>query len=139
MKNSKLPRQDKGNRSKISKSVTALKSSFEDLYLRLDFTYLNTRYECFSDWEKEKLKKLSNYIERHRVIKKKEIRMDNSGTDCTEKFNDYMKQFSDRFSDDILPIMAAKHLYIGGRERLHGFIHQNIFYALRLDYAHKVN
>jgi cysteinyl-tRNA synthetase len=139
MKNTKLPRQDNSNRSKIGKNVTALKNYSKDLYLRLDFTYLNTKYECFSEWEKEKLKKLSNYIERHRAMKREEIRMDNSGKDCTERFNDYMKRFSDRFSDDILPIMAAKHLYIGGSERLHGFIHQNIFYALRLDSAHKVN
>lgn len=139
MTKSRIPKQHRATHSKINEKATILKQSSKILYLRLDFTYLNTKYECFSEWGKDKLKRLSNYIEKHRALDIQKIQINSSGHDCTEKFNEYMKQFKNRFSEDILPIMSAKHLYAGDSERLHGFIHANIFYVLRLDHSHKVN
>lgn len=130
-------------KSLIKPEATKLKETSKAyFYLRLDFTYLDVGKQCFSEWENLQLQKLSRYITQFRQREIKDILITSSGNSCTDTFNTYMSQFKDRFSEEILPIKNAKHLYIGGKgskERLHGFTQSNVFYVIQLDRNHDIN
>ena len=140
MGNKKIPKPKQvASSAHISAGAVLVKNINKNPYLRLDFTYMDTGWECFSQWSVKQLERLSKYIKLTREKEIFNIVMKSSGRQCTDSFKEYMEKFTVRFSEDILPAIKAQHLYIGEKERLHGFMHANIFYAVKLDKDHKIN
>jgi hypothetical protein len=136
MKKLKIPKPDLPNQNN-RKFITENETFRNPLSLRLDFTYLDTKFECFSAWQQQQLKKLSNFIRMHRD--QEQYRISFSGEGCSKEFKTHLETYANRISEDLLDNIRAEHLYVGKKERLHGFKCNNIFYIIRLDCSHKVN
>ena len=103
--------------------------------ISIDLKYYHSKSECFSDWQKDELKKFSRFLNKVQGMTWTQICADGGLSYCNHK-GPASRGFT-RPSGLSLDVNLCE-LRVDGKARVHGFQDSSSFYLIWLDRGHAV-